>query len=194
MLGPWGNLYGRSLLFLAGLPFMALSGFFLGLAARLLKGRWKMFPARIASSLGLSYTEAFFPGIATLIPFGDHYYRVVRTRHPRRVAPGENFPVEVALQNLGRKAWDGSGGPFPFRLGTWNPEGRLSLFHDPDSWPRPDRPAGLPGPVGSGETALFRTTFSAPEEPGRYREELAPVAEGQTWHPGQRIVLTIDVS
>ncbi len=147
-------------------------------------------PRRLAAA-GRRMAEIFFPGIVTLTPFGELYYRVAGIKCPRQVRTGEVFEAQVSLRNLGGRVWDAEGGPYPARLGTWNPENRESPFHNPETWPRPDRPAGLAAEVKPGGTGVFKLVLRGPGRPGRYTEELAPVADGLAWFAGERIVLDI---
>ena len=193
---PRNSLYWRGALFVGGLIPLAVFGLTVKLISILGSGREgpvTAAPARLLSGFGWRYVESLFPGIITIPPFGDYYYKVLRARYPRRVSPSKEFSVQVVLKNLGRKTWEGPEGQCPVRLGTWRPQDRPSPFYLAGTWINPERPGTLAKPAPSSGIGLFTMTFKAPAEKGKYREELAPVADGCRWFAGEKIILTIRV-
>lgn len=146
----------------------------------------------VAPALGLA--NLLFHGVVAVCQFTGYEFRVRHLPSPRRVRPGEEFPVEVTLENVGEATWEARGGRHPVRLGTWDPPDHPSPFHHPGIWPSENRTAELDEAVPPGATATFRMTFRAPQTPGRHREVLNAVAEGLYWFPPGGIRIEIEVS
>lgn len=188
--------YLRGMLFYAGLiPFAMIVAALRPVRYLLRNKRFQesdILP-RLASSIGWRWANLVFPGIITLTPYSGYYYRVAGIACPRRVASGSDFDVAVILRNLGSCTWEGSGGVNPVRLGTWDPETHQSVLYS-ESWVLRNRPCGLRRDVPPGEAGEFSFTCRAPGKPGRYETEFAPVADGLTWFPGERIRVRVKVT
>lgn len=183
----------RSAAFVAGLVPLALRGLIEGGWCRLRGGRPDDEALRRAALRALRNAERAFPGILTSVPFGERCYLLQALRHARRVAAGSEFAVEVVLLNNSETPWAGRAGEHPVRLGTWDPMDGASPFFLEGGWPRPDRAGELEQDVPSGQMATFRLRLRAPDAPGRYRQALAPVADGLRWFPGAPIVVEVEV-
>jgi len=188
--------YLRGILFFMGIIPFAIVGAALHPFTYLRRGKGgqgKHLLPGIVSSLGCRWADLMFPGIVALTPYTGLYYRVKKIACPRVVAAGSDFGVVITLVNFGGQTWEGAGGVNPVRLGTWNPENHRSDLYA-DSWLLPNRPGGLRSDVPPGQRGEFTFTCRAPGSPGRYETELAPVADGRTWFPGERIRLCVKVS
>jgi N-acetylneuraminic acid mutarotase len=106
---------------------------------------------------------------------------------------GEQRTGRFRLKNVGTANWLRNG-PNPTRLGTSNPRDRSSVFFTPGQWSSPDRVAPVkeevvrPGGVGT-----FEVVFTAPGQPGEYREYFQVVTDGVTWHNDLGLYLSLTV-
>lgn len=149
---------------------------------------------RLLVAPALWFAGLLFHGVVAVSQFTGYEYRVRQLRCPRRVRPGQEFDVEVSLENIGGATWDARGGAHPVRLGTWDPPDHPSPFHDPGTWLDESRAAELTEAVPPGATATFRMTFRAPLTPGRHRDNFDAVAEHLYWLPPRGISVEIEVA
>ncbi len=105
------------------------------------------------------------------------------------LTPGQSVYVEVKATNSGNATWYNNG-PYPVRLGTQNPQDRISRYGS--SWNIPN----LRGTMGTraatvqeasvapGGTGTFAFTLTVPGGTGTFDEYFNLVAEGLAWFDG----------
>jgi hypothetical protein len=102
-----------------------------------------------------------------------------KTASTSYLAPNTTYYMGVSMLNTGNTTWSNSGSN-PVRLGTSNPQDRISSFCDP-SW-LSNRPATLmESSVAPGDTGTFEFSIDTPNSYGSYKEYFRPVVEGSMW-------------
>ncbi|EKD93915.1 MAG: N-acetylmuramoyl-L-alanine amidase protein [uncultured bacterium] len=106
-----------------------------------------------------------------------------------RIKAGKTFPVTIEIENTGDVSWSNSD-PYPLKLGTANPQDRVSSFLSGDA----NRYGTLQETlVAPGDVGHFTFTLTAPKKTGHYTEYLQPVFEGVGWLDGPSIQFGMSV-
>lgn len=109
------------------------------------------------------------------------------------LAAGQTATLRIVVKNLGPRTWY-KGGANPVRLGTNNPEDRLSGFAY-NNWISRDRPTGIvENEVPQGSNATFIFDIVAPNRSGTFREYFSPVVEGVRWMNDMNLYFYIGVT
>lgn len=133
--------------------------------------RYKTFRGSSASGGGI-YSASFY---------GQYQgNRVINLR------PGQRRTIYARYRNTGTDRWDKTGAN-AVHLGTSNPQDRSSVFTGGNIRWQMTSSSAKPNKV-----ATFRTTITAPSQPGIYTEKFQPVAEGITWM-GEEVTFTFNV-
>jgi hypothetical protein len=111
-----------------------------------------------------------------------------------RIGPGELAAARLRLRNVGTATWRRDGAN-PILLGTDRPQDRPGRLQVPGVWINPNRPAGLREPaVEPGAIGTFETALRAPGAPGRYREDVRPIAENLIWFNDVELYFALEVA
>ncbi|MFA5842666.1 MAG: L,D-transpeptidase family protein [Candidatus Gracilibacteria bacterium] len=104
------------------------------------------------------------------------------------IQPGEEFRVEIYVENTGNVTWFGANSHCPDKtivnLGTFNEQDRASRFFyrgTDQGWLGTNRIQMIEDSVRPGETAIFAFNSIAPADESIYREYFNLVAEGVSW-------------
>lgn len=116
------------------------------------------------------------------------YGATFRTVAPRTLTmkPGQKVTFTFIYRNTGTATWY-KNVTNSVKLGTQDPQDRISEFINTN------RIELTQSQVRPGSHAVFRTTFTAPQNPGTYTEKFRPVAEYIAWF-GDEMTLTINVA
>ena len=90
---------------------------------------------------------------------------------PQTMSVGVTYPVSITMQNTGSSTWM-SGGSYPFRLGTQNPQDNLV-------WGVNRR--DVPAPVPPGSQVTFNFNITAPSAVGYYHFQWRMLQESVEW-------------
>src|SRR3989339_629712 len=104
---------------------------------------------------------------------------------PKTVKKSQKLKTIIELQNTGNITWY-KDGEYPFRLGTDDPKDHPSIF---DSQKNNRLGIIQQDKVAPGEIAKIVINYTAPSQPGSYKELLTPVIDGISWLDHQGIVL-----
>lgn len=108
------------------------------------------------------------------------------------LTPGQRVYIGFTGTNTGNVIWKNSGS-FPLRVGTSNPNDRITQLCDA-SWISCTRPVALLEPViNPGQTGTFGYWIKAPSTPGVYSEKFNLLSERRAWLANPNFTLTLVV-
>lgn len=174
---------------------------------------WMRAPHLWADQTYLEYFTPVAEGITWMPDIGLNYYiRVLGARYTwtpgaptaytdstkatpvdlTNLTPGQRVYISFTGINTGNVIWKNTG-TFPLRIGTSNPNDRISQLCD-NSWISCTRPTALVEPViNPGQTGTFGYWFKAPLTPGTYSEKFNLLSERRAWLANPNFTLALIV-
>lgn len=141
--------------------------------------------------LNLTTTQGAFENSTTNIvfnpPINPSYQMQWISQSPYpNLALGERKELQLEVRNTGNIAWlanpDSTSDAAQLRLGTDRNMDRASALYDSTKWLSSNRVVPMtPSLVRPGETAQFRFSVLAPNQPGTFKEYFRPVVERVAW-------------
>lgn len=106
--------------------------------------------------------------------------------------PGQTFKVAVTFQNTGTLTWDNTSNRY-ISIYTFEPRYRDSIFYT-NNWSRTEQPGRMEeSRVAPGERGTIYFDFTAPAEPGIYKEVFHLASEDTAWISGGLFSYIIEV-
>lgn len=138
-------------------------------------------------------------GIGNLVPVipanaaSQYEYRIADKSPDASIKAGESIVLWTILENTGYANWELEGSAHPIRLGTTDPQDRVSQFRYAEKWVSGNR---IRATERNGNRYDFGFHIQAPSNlpSGAYRECFYPVLENESWIYGEEICWYIHVA